>query len=73
MDKTSNIHVPVGKVSFDTEKLRQNMGSLMEAIMAAKPAGLKNIYIRRATLTSTMGPGVHMDVNLVTSMNADGS
>lgn len=73
VDKTSNIHVPIGKVSFDAEKLRQNMGSLMEAIMAAKPAGLKNIYIRRATLTSTMGPGVHMDVNLVTAMNADGS
>ncbi len=73
VDKTSNIHVPVGKVSFDTEKLRQNMGTLMEAIMAAKPAGLKNIYIRRATLTSTMGPGVHVDANLLTAMKADGS
>lgn len=73
VDKTSNIHVPVGKASFDIEKLRQNMGSLMEAIMAAKPAGLKNVYIRRATLTSTMGPGVHIDPNLVTTIKADGS
>jgi large subunit ribosomal protein L1 len=73
VDKTSNIHVPVGKVSFDTEKLRQNMGSLMEAIMAAKPAGLKNVYVRRATLTSTMGPGVHVDANLITAMKADGN
>ena len=73
VDKTSNIHAPIGKVSFDTEKLRQNLGALMEAIMAAKPAGLKNVYIRRATLTSTMGPGVHTDVNLITNMTADGS
>jgi large subunit ribosomal protein L1 len=73
VDKTSNIHVPVGKVSFDTEKLRENMGSLMEAIMAAKPAGLKNVYVRRATLTSTMGPGVHVDANLITAMKADGN
>jgi len=73
VDKTSNIHVPVGKVSFDIDKLEENMSVLMEAIMAAKPAALKNIYIQRATLTSTMGPGVRVDTNLAGAMKANSS
>ncbi|MCB0047474.1 MAG: 50S ribosomal protein L1 [Caldilineaceae bacterium] len=68
VDKTSNIHVPIGKASFNQEALMENMGAFMEAIMAAKPTGLKSIYVRRVTLTSTMGPGIRVDANSATSM-----
>jgi len=62
VDKTSNIHVPIGKASFGSDKLLQNLGALMEALIAAKPATLKGNYINRVTLTSTMGPGVKTDI-----------
>jgi large subunit ribosomal protein L1 len=71
VDKTSNIHVPIGKVSFDKQKLMQNFAALMEAIIAAKPAAVKGIYIHRVTLTSTMGPGVKTDVAGASSLKAD--
>lgn len=71
VDKTSNIHVPIGKASFETTKLMQNLGSLMEAVMAAKPSSLKGIYLQRATVTSTMGPGVKMDTAAVAELRAD--
>lgn len=73
VDKTSNIHVPVGKVSFDLDNLEENMSVLMEAIVTAKPAALKNIYMQRITLTSTMGPGVRVDTNLAAAMKANGN
>lgn len=73
VDKTSNIHVPIGKASFDESKLIGNLSSLMEAVMAAKPASLKGNYIHRATLTSTMGPGVKTDVAAVSALRADGN
>jgi large subunit ribosomal protein L1 len=68
LDKTANIHVPIGKVSFSTEKLFDNLSALMEAIKKAKPAAAKGIYIRRITLTSTMGPGIKLDANLALGM-----
>ncbi len=71
VDKTSNIHVPIGKVSFSSDKLLKNLASLMEAIVAAKPAGLKGNYIHRVTLASTMGPGVKVDLTQATAMKAD--
>ncbi len=71
VDKTSNIHVPVGKVSFELDQLEGNLATLMESIMAAKPTTLKNIYIQRITLTSTMGPGVRVDTNLAGAMKAN--
>ena len=61
VDKTSNLHVPVGKVSFDKEKLYENLAALMEAIKKARPAASKGTYIRRITLTTTMGPGIKVD------------
>jgi large subunit ribosomal protein L1 len=61
VDKTANIHVPIGKASFETAKLLGNFAALMEALMAAKPA-LKGNYIHRITLASTMGPGVKADI-----------
>ena len=71
VDKTSNIHVPIGKASFSSAKLLQNLGSLMEALVAAKPATLKGNYIHRVTLTSTMGPGVKTDIAAASALRAD--
>lgn len=71
VDKTSNIHVPIGKVSFDQARLMKNLASLMEAIVAARPTALKGIYIHRATLASTMGPGVKVDVAAASALKAD--
>ena len=62
LDKTNIIHVPIGKASFTEEQLRDNFQTLMDAIIKAKPASLKGAYIKSATLTSTMGPGVKLNV-----------
>jgi large subunit ribosomal protein L1 len=61
VDKTANVHVPIGKVSFEQQKLYENMAALMEAIKKARPAAAKGTYIKRVTVTSTMGPGVRVD------------
>ncbi len=58
LDKSNIVHVPVGKASFDEEKLQQNFNALMEAIVKARPSALKGQYLKSITLTSTMGPGV---------------
>jgi large subunit ribosomal protein L1 len=71
VDKTSNIHVPIGKASFEPNKLLKNMASLMEAVVAAKPATLKGNYIHRVTVTSTMGPGLKVDLPAVMALKAD--
>lgn len=70
LDKTANIHVLVGKTSFEVDKLVENFGALMEAIKKARPTGAKGTYIRRITMTSTMGPGVKVDPNAAQSMLA---
>ena len=62
LDKSNIIHVPVGKASFTEEQLQQNYDALMDAILKAKPAALKGQYIKSATLSTTMGPGVSMSV-----------
>lgn len=61
VDKTSNLHVPIGKVSFDANKLYDNLSALMEAVKKARPSAMKGIYIKRIALTSTMGPGIKLD------------
>ena len=66
LDKTNIIHVPVGKASFTEEQLADNFQTLMDAINKAKPATLKGAYIKSATLTSTMGPGVKLNVVKIT-------
>ena len=58
LDKTANIHVSVGKVSFDADQLYENFAALMDAVHKARPAGAKGEYIRKVTLTTTMGPGI---------------
>ncbi|MCM1213536.1 MAG: 50S ribosomal protein L1 [Lachnospiraceae bacterium] len=62
LDKTNIVHVPVGKVSFTDEALQENFNALMDAIIKAKPSAVKGQYLRSITLTSTMGPGVRVNV-----------
>ena len=61
VDKTAIIHCPVGKASFEEQKLVENLRVLMEAIIKAKPAATKGTYIRSAVLSSTMGPGIKLN------------
>ncbi|MCQ1530953.1 50S ribosomal protein L1 [Lutispora saccharofermentans] len=61
VDKTSIVHVAVGKASFGTEKLADNFKTLMEAVVKAKPAAAKGTYLKSVTLTSTMGPGIKVN------------
>jgi large subunit ribosomal protein L1 len=68
LDKTANIHVPIGKVSFGLEKLFENMSALMTAIRRAKPAAAKGTFIKKVTVTSTMGPGIKVDPNQALAM-----
>ncbi len=62
VDKTGVIHAPVGKVSFGSEKLLENASTLIQAVIRAKPAAAKGKYVKSATVCSTMGPGVSLDV-----------
>jgi large subunit ribosomal protein L1 len=62
-DKFGNIHVPVGKVSFDRSKLLDNTRAVIDELQRAKPASAKGRYVRSVTLSSTMGPGVKIDTN----------
>jgi large subunit ribosomal protein L1 len=65
LDKTGIIHTIVGKASFGDEQLTENVATLLDAIIRAKPAASKGTYLRSITLTSTMGPGVKVDPNRV--------
>lgn len=67
-DKTGLLHVAIGKVSFSSDQIRENFGALMEAVKTAKPSGAKGVYIKSITLTSTMGPGVPVDIAAAQSM-----
>lgn len=64
VDKTAIIHVSVGKASFDADKLNENIGVLMDAVVKAKPSALKGTYIKSVVLSSTMGPGVKINPNI---------
>jgi large subunit ribosomal protein L1 len=68
VDKTANLHVPIGKASFTQEQLFDNLATLMEAIKKARPAASKGTYIKHITLTSTMGPGIKLDPTQAQSM-----
>ena len=61
LDKTAIIHCPIGKVSFGAEKLQENLNAIMDAIIKAKPAAAKGVYIRSLYLSSTMGPSVRVN------------
>jgi len=63
VDKQSNVHVPIGKMSFENEQLRENFAAVVETIVKVKPQSAKGIYVRNVSLTSTMGPGIKVDVS----------
>jgi large subunit ribosomal protein L1 len=71
VDKTANIHAPIGKASFSENNLMKNFSALMEAVVSAKPAAVKGIYLHRVTLASTMGPGIKVDVGAAATLHAD--
>jgi large subunit ribosomal protein L1 len=62
VEKAGIIHAPVGKASFDADKLKGNLLTLMDAIFKAKPSTAKGTYVKKVTISSTMGPGVNVDV-----------
>lgn len=68
VDKTSNLHVSIGKASFDEDKLYDNMAAMIQAITKARPAASKGTFIRKITLTTTMGPGIKIDPNQAGAM-----
>ncbi len=70
IDKTAVIHVPVGKVSFDDDRLLENMATLIETVIKAKPSGAKGQYVRSATLTTSMGPGINLDLKPTMELRA---
>jgi len=61
LDKTANIHVPIGRSNFSNEQLAENLSALMESVMQAKPEGAKGTYVRKLALSATMGPGIKVD------------
>ena len=69
-DRTAIIHCPIGKISFETNQLMDNLSSLMDAIVRDRPEGVKGAFLRSAYLTSSMGPGIPMDIGLLQSLKA---
>jgi len=69
-DKTANLHVPIGKISFEAKQLYENMAALMDAVRRTRPASTKGTYIRRITISSTMGPGIRVEPNAALEMTA---
>jgi large subunit ribosomal protein L1 len=65
VDKVGNVHVPVGKVSFDNEKLTENVKTIYERMVRIKPTTVKGVYMKNISLTSTMGPGIKVDPNSI--------
>ena len=63
VDKTGNVHAPIGRVSFEEEMLSDNLSAFMDAVLRARPAAAKGTYVRSVTVSSTMGPGVPIDPN----------
>jgi len=70
LDRTAIIHVPIGKVSFEDNKLMDNLAAIVEAVVKARPSSAKGQYVKTATLTTTMGPGVKLDLKSTLSMTA---
>lgn len=65
LDRTSIIHVPIGKASFEESKLLENITALIEAVLRAKPSGAKGQYVKSASLSTTMGPGIKLDIKSI--------
>lgn len=61
VDSTGNLHVPIGKVSFTADKLQENFAALLDAVVKARPSGVKGVYVRRVSVNATMGPAIKVD------------
>lgn len=72
LDKTANMHMVIGKVSFEADKLFDNFAALMDAVRKAKPAGAKGAYLHRVTVTTTMGPGIKVEPNEALALEVAG-
>jgi len=70
LDRTAIIHVPLGKVSFDEAKLISNLTTMVEAVMKAKPSGAKGQYVKTASLTTTMGPSIRLDLKSTLTLSS---
>lgn len=64
VDRTGNVHAPIGRVSFEVDKLTENLDAFMDSILRARPSSAKGTYLRGVSVSSTMGPGVAIDPNL---------
>lgn len=69
-DKAGNVQVIIGKVSFDEDKLKQNLLAIFNTIQKARPASVKGNYMKSLTISSTMGPGIHLDIQAVAAPKA---
>jgi len=70
LDRTAIIHLPLGKISFEEDKIMDNLTAVIEAVVKAKPTGAKGQYIRSATIATTMGPGIKLDLKPTLSLSS---
>ncbi len=70
LDRTAIIHVSIGKISFDADKLLDNLTAMIETVVRAKPSGAKGQYVKTASLTTTMGPGIRLDLKTTLSLSS---
>ena len=70
LDRTALIHVPIGKLSFDDQKLLENLATVVEAVVKARPSGAKGQYIKSISLATTMGPGIKLALKPTLSLTA---
>jgi large subunit ribosomal protein L1 len=68
LDRTGNVHLTLGKVSFEADKLMDNLSTAIEAVLRAKPSGAKGQYIKSATIATSMGPGIKLELKSIMSM-----
>jgi len=71
LDRSALIHVPIGKIGFEEEKLLENLAAMVEAIVKSKPSGAKGQFIRSITLTTTMGPGIKLEMGTTLSLSTN--
>ncbi len=70
-DKTGNVHIPLGKIQFTEAQLMENLLAVVDALKRARPSGVKGTYVKRMVLTSTMGPGIRLDINAAMSYSTE--
>ena len=69
VEKAGIVHVPVGKASFDVKRLTDNVNAILDTVMRAKPATAKGTYLKTASMSSTMGPGIRLDTAAISALH----